>query len=104
MPSAIADDVDAADVHIGFVADRQPPHGGPEVGVAEDQIGRNDTVPEDLLLVVEVVEQEVESGHPLDDPAFDMLPLRGGYYARDGVERQDAVDRAGVGIDGEGDP
>ena len=54
--------------------------------------------------MIEVVEQQVERGDPLDHPAFDMRPFRGGQYARDRVERQDAVDRVAVGIDREGDP
>jgi hypothetical protein len=72
----VADDVDAADVHIRFVANRDSPHFRPKIGVVEDQIGGNDAILDDLLLMVEVVEQEVESSHPLGDRAFDVLPFR----------------------------
>ncbi len=86
------------------MANRNPPHDRPKIGVAEDQIGGDDAIPEDLLLVIEVVEQEIEGGDPLDDPALDMLPFRCREHAWDRVERQDAVDRVGLGIDREGDP
>ena len=36
-------------------------------------------------------------------PALQRAPFLGGDHARDQVERQDAVDRGRVGIDGEGD-
>ncbi len=53
--------------------------------------------------MVEIVEQQVQGGHALDHAALDPLPFLGRQHARDRVERQDAVDRLAVGVDGEGD-
>ena len=53
--------------------------------------------------MVDVVQEQVQRAHALDDAGFQGAPFLGGDDARDQVERQDAVDRRGVGIDGEGD-
>ena len=54
-------------------------------------------------VVVDVVQEGVQRRDALLHPGFEVRPFRGGEHARDAVERQDAVDRAGLGIDGEGD-
>ena len=53
--------------------------------------------------MIDVVEEQVERGDPLDDAGLDLrhsaaVMMRGMH-----VERQDAVDRVAVGVDGEGD-
>ncbi len=53
--------------------------------------------------MVDVVQEQVQRPHALDHAGFQDAPLLGGDHARDQVERQDAVDRRGVGIDREGD-
>ena len=53
--------------------------------------------------MIDVVQEHVQSAYALDDAGLDLPPFRGGDDAGDQVERQNAVDRGGVGIDGEGD-
>ena len=53
--------------------------------------------------MVDVVQEQVQRPHALNDAGLQRSPLLGGDHPRDQVERQDAVDRGGVGIDGEGD-
>jgi len=91
-----ANDVGAANIDVGFVSDRHAPHMRPVIGVAQDQFGRNDAVLQDLLFVIEVVEQQVEGGDPLNDAALDLPPFIGGDQPRDRIERQDAVDRGAL--------
>ena len=53
--------------------------------------------------MIDVVQERVQRRHALLHARLQPPPLGGGDDARDAVERQDAVDRAGLGIDGEGD-
>ena len=99
----VADDVDAADMHIGAVRDREILHLRPVIGVAIDQFGGDDAVFHDMAGAVNVAQEEVEGGDALDAGALQQIPFAGGDDARDTVERQDAVDRGGVRIDREGD-
>jgi len=38
------------------VANRDPPHLGPKIGIPQDQLGWDNAVLEDLLLVIEIIE------------------------------------------------
>ena len=53
--------------------------------------------------MVDVVQEQVQRAHALDDAGLQRAPFLGGDHAGDQVEGQDAVDRGGIGIDGEGD-
>ena len=53
--------------------------------------------------MIDVVQEQVQRAHALDDAGLQRAPFLRGDHARDQVERQDAVDRGRVGIDGEGD-
>ncbi len=101
---AAADNVGAADIDIGFVRDRDAAHARAVVRVAEDQIGGKNAVFQDLLVVIEVIEQQVQRGHPLNDAGLDVAPFLGRDQAGDRIERQDPVDRAGLRVDRKGDP
>jgi hypothetical protein len=75
----------------------------PEVLGAEDQGGWDDVVLQHLLVVVEVVEEEVQGGYPLDQAGLDAAPFGGGDDAGDEVEGEDAFGALGVVVDREGD-
>ena len=79
-----------------------PAHQRTIIVVAKDQIRRNHPVAQHVLVVINVVEQEVDRGDPLDDPALDVAPFLGRQDARQDVERQDPVDRLRIGIDRKG--
>ena len=52
-------------------------HLAAEVPAAVDQLARHDAVGEDPALVVDVLEEQVERGDPLRQPALDRVPLGG---------------------------
>ena len=99
----VAHDVRAADVHIGAVRQVDAAHDRPVVRIAEDELGRDHPVRQDLLVVVDVVQQVVERGDALAHARLDARPVLRREHARDAVEGKDAVDRVALGIDGEGD-
>jgi hypothetical protein len=103
LPVAAAHQIDAADMDVGIVRQIQTGHLRAVVLVLQDQLGRDDAVLEDLLLVINVAQEEVERLHPLPDAAVQHLPFRRPDQPRDDVEGQDAVDRLAFGIDREGD-
>jgi hypothetical protein len=70
---------------------------------AQDLRGRDHLVLEDLLLVVEVVQEQVEGGDPLDQARLEPGPFVGRDDPRDQVEREDALRALGVVVDREGD-
>ena len=53
--------------------------------------------------MVDVVQEQVEGLDALQQPGFERLPLGRRDRPRDQVEREDLLDAAAVGIDGEGD-
>ncbi len=99
----VAHDIGAADMHVGAERHVEADHGLAVAGIPQHQLARHDPVGQDFPLVVDVVQEHVQRAHALDDAGLDLLPLGRGDHAGDQVERQDAVDRGGVGIDGEGD-
>ncbi len=99
----VADDVDAADMHIGAVRDREILHLRTVIGVAVDELGGDDAIAQDVAGAVDVAQEQIEGRDALDAGALKQGPFGGGDDAGDTVEGQDAVDRRGVGIDREGD-
>ncbi len=99
----IAHQIDAADIDIGAMGQVDADHLGPVVRIVQDQLGRHDAGLEDALLVVEVLEEQIEGGHPLHQPGFQRRPVLGRDQARDHVERQDPVDHVALRVDREGD-
>ena len=75
-----------------------------EVARAEQERARDLPVADDPLLAVDVVQEEVERAHPLDQAALEPVPLRAGNHARDQVEREDPLDPLLLSVDREADP
>ena len=99
----VAHDVDAGDVRVDAAGRIDADHLAAEVAGAEDERARDPAVPEDLLLVVDVVEEEVERLHPLDEAALDVDPLGARDHARDQVEREDPLEPFLLAVDREAD-
>ena len=99
----VAHQVGAVDVHVGAVGHVDAAHLRAIVLVAQDQLGRNHAVAEDLLVVIDVLQEEVDGGDPLGDAGLDGPPVLLGDDPRDHVERQDAVDGVLLAVDREGD-
>ena len=84
---AVADHVDPGDVRVDAARRVEAHHLAPEMAGAEDELGRNPALAEDSLLVVDVVQEQVERLHPLDQAALELVPLGARDHARDQVER-----------------
>jgi len=63
----------------------------------------NDSVLDDFLLVIDVVEKQVQRKDALGEAPFEIFPFLGGNDARDEVERENAFGAAGIAVDVEGD-
>jgi hypothetical protein len=69
----------------------------------EHEVGRDPSLREDALVVVDVVEEEVERGHALPQPALDVPPLLVRDDAGHEVEGEHALDPLILGVDRERD-
>ena len=72
------------------------------LGVVDQRL-RDDLVPDDLSVVIEVVDEEVERLQPLVQAGLDAAPFADRYDAGDDVERSGAVVVFPVTVDSEGD-
>jgi len=70
-------DIGPADVDIGLVRQIDAAHRRAIVAVAEDQLRRDDPVPQDVLFMVNIVEQQVDRGDPLRNATLEVLPFFG---------------------------
>ncbi len=99
-----AHDVDTGDVRIDPARRVEALHLGPELIVVEDEVFGDAPGPDDLLVVVDVVQEHVERAHALDQAALEAGPFLRGQHARDDVERDQAFGIARVfRVDREGD-
>ena len=51
-------------------------HFTPVVPAAEDQLARHDALGEDAALVVDVLQEQIDRGEPLREPALERGPTR----------------------------
>ncbi len=100
---AVADEVAAADVDVDVARHGNADHLGPVMFRGEDVLGRDDLFLEDALVGIDVLEEEVERLHPLDEAGLDFGPFGRGDDAGHQVERKDALGALLVTVDGEGD-
>ena len=98
---AVADHVDPGDVRVDTAGRLDAHHLPPEVAGAEDELGGDPPLAENPLLVVDVVQEEVERLHALDQAAFQLVPLGARDHARDQVDGEDPLDRVLLVVDGE---
>jgi hypothetical protein len=63
-------------MHIGVVRHVEADHFGTVIGIAQYQRLRNDPVPKNGLVVIDVPEERVQRGDALFDAAFNMVPFR----------------------------
>ena len=69
----------------------------------EDDLFGNDTVPNDLAVVVDVVDEQVQRVDALPQAPVDPVPLLGRDQARHEVERKDLLLAAVIAVDVERD-
>ena len=78
-------------------------HLRPERVVEQHQLRRHQPGPEDLLIVIDVVEKGVDRLHPLDGAPLDQIPLGAVDNAGDKVEGNQPLGRTAFAIDRKGD-
>ena len=90
LPRAVgvADEVAAGDVAVDAARRAHAVRGASEVRAADDQPPGHDAGPDDLALVVDVVDEAVQRADALHQPALDVRPTPRGQDARDEVERE----------------
>ena len=98
-----AHDVGADDMGIDAARRAEADHLRQEGVVLLDQFARNAAGPDDLLLVVDVVEEGVERDDPLLDALGQLAPFAAGNDARDEVEGDELFGGVRVSVDREGD-
>ena len=91
-------------MNVDVAGNLQPDAIAPVAGRPENQLGRNDPLLEDQPLVINVMNEEVQSADALLEPALDPVPFGGGDQPRDRIERDDPLDALLAAIDGERDP
>ena len=78
-------------------------HLAPEMPAGVDDAAGNHAVPDDLPLVIDVLEEEIEGGDALRQAALDGVPVTGRDDARQQIVGEDALGRLVAAVDGEGD-
>ena len=97
------DQVGSADRDICVVEHLHAAHRDPELRTAADQIGRDDPVGNYPARTVDIREEQVQRFEPLAQTAFEEIPFFGGDQPRDDIDRDDALLRAFLAIDGKSD-
>ena len=98
-----ADDVDPGDVHVDAVRRLDIDHLEAEMGIAVDEVLRDDAGPDAFLGPVHVAQEGVDGADPLLEPALEEGPFRLRQHPRDDVERDEPLGRFVVPVDREGD-
>ena len=70
--------------------------------VSMDQRCRNDTGPDDLLLVIDIGQKGIDRCHTLDNATFQLAPFISGNNTGDQVKRNDPLLAVFIAIDVEG--
>ena len=91
------------DMDVDVVRHLEIDHLGPEVRVAEDQVGRDDAGLHDLARAVEVGQEHVQRLDPLDQARLELRPFVPRDQARHDVEGDQPLGRILVAVDREGD-
>ncbi len=100
---SVADQVDSGDVDVDIAGNLQADAISPVAGCPEDELGGNDPILENEPIVIDVMNEKVESTDPLFEPALDPVPFGGGDQPGNRIERDDAFDALLSAVDGEGD-
>ncbi len=98
-----ADDVDAGDVHIDVVRHVLAVHLRPEHRVLENQVIGDDVGAQDLAAVIDVAQEHVQRADPLLQAPFEQRPFLRRQDAGNDIERNQALGRFRLAVDGEGD-
>ena len=99
----VADQIGAADIHIGAVRHREPAHLAAVMLGAVDHAARHQAVLQHAAVAVDVVQEKIEREDALLQAGFEARPFRRGDDARQQIGRNDPLGRLIVAIDREGD-
>ena len=101
LAGVIADDVDAGDVRIDAAGDIHPLHLRTVLRVAENLFGGDHACPQDLLLVINVMNERVQRPDALLQAGFQAHPFLEGQHPRDDIEGNQALSAFLLAVDGE---
>src|SRR4029079_16388800 len=71
---------------------------------AKNHLRRDDSVLNDLLFVVDILEEEIQRGNALHQSPLNVLPLFGRYDPWDWIKRENSLGALIIRINGESDP
>ena len=100
----VADEIASDHVRVHTERRLDETHFAPIAARPEDELRWDEAAPEDLLLVIDVVEEEIEGAHALLEAALDVVPLLRQDDSRNEVERHDLLQTARILIHRECDP
>ena len=98
----VANEVRAADMDVNVLRDVETHELGPKVLRAPDNPLWNDLLLDDPLLVVDVVQEQIQSDEALNEAAFNVLPLLRRYNARDQIKWENTLRAFVAAVDSEG--
>lgn len=98
-----ADEIGSADAHINPTRDCKPAHLAPKMLAAVDQLAWNDSVRQNVPLVVDVIEKKIQSGDSLRESSLDLLPLISRNDSRQQVVGEDTFSSLFVSVHRERD-
>ncbi len=102
-PVRVTHEVAAADMGPHALGRSHPVALGAVVHRRSQHLGREHTIGHDPGGAVQVADEQVEGGEPLDEPRREALPLLGRDHPRNDVEGPVPVDVGGLAVHGEGD-
>src|SRR6185436_18463031 len=70
-----SDEIGSADAYINPTGDGKPAHLAPKMFAAVDQLAWNDSVRQNVPLVVDIIEKKIQSSDSLRESSLDLLPL-----------------------------
>ena len=82
----------------------RPTHCFSKAAGRRDDVGGDDAVFDDGLVVVDVMNEQVQRADPLLEAALDHVPFGGGHDPRDEIEGKDPLGAGAVAVHVEGDP
>jgi hypothetical protein len=102
-PVVAADQVGAANVNVDVFGHVEIDEFAPKMFAGKDVVCGDDTVLDDLLLVINIVQEEVQGRNPLHQPALQEFPFLGRDDARHQIKGKNPLRPLRVAIDVEGD-
>jgi hypothetical protein len=103
IPFVIANQIRAADVNVNVLGHIEVHELAAEMFSGQHVLRRHDTILENFLLMINVVEKEIQCGDALRQTAFEVFPFLGRNDAWQQIKRENFLRAGRIAIDVEGD-